>query len=163
MANDQLIEQVDRLLTVEHFDAEVRNELTGLGPDALDLLCQYATGSHPSGNPDIQGRAIVALGESGAASMALPALGEALESPDVDTRIRVLRSLGRLGGSDAIDMLREAIERDELMDAEKAHGIRALAMIDSERARDTLTELGSKRLSAPLANELRRARDESTG
>ena len=48
MANDQLIEQVDELLTVEHFDEEVRRQLLALGPDALTLLRQYATGSHPS-------------------------------------------------------------------------------------------------------------------
>lgn len=161
MANDQLIEQVDELLTAEHFDEQVRSGLLALGPEALALLRQYATGSHPSGDPDIQGRAIIMLGDSGDVALAVPTLTEALESPDPDTRVRVLRSLGRLGGPEATGVLRDAVERPELMDAEKAHGIRALSMIDSAEARETLAALESKRLPKPLADELHRARDHS--
>lgn len=163
MANDHLIDQVDELLTVEHFDAKAREQLVGLGPDALELLRQYATGSHPSGNPDIQGRAIIALGESGAADVALPAMKEALESPDPDTRVRVMRSLGRMGGPEAVHLLRDAVKREDLMTAEKAHGIRALGMIDSDEARSTLTALETTRLPKPLTDELRKVRDEPAG
>lgn len=162
MANDQLIDQVDELLTVEHFDAATREQLLGLGPDALELLRQYARGGHPSGNPDIQGRAIIALGNSGETDIALPALAEALESPDPDTRVRVMRSLGRMGGPEAVHLLRDAVERKDLMTAEKAHGIRALAMIDSDEAREILTALDTTRLPKPLAEELRKARNEAT-
>lgn len=163
MANDQLTDQVDGLLNVDHFDAEVRIELLDLGPEALELLRQYATGSHPSGNPDIQGRAIIVLGVSGEADVALPALEEALTSPDPDIRVRVLRSLGRLGGPEAAQVLRDAVASDALMDAEKSHGIRALAMMDTDEARASLSAMDTKRLSRPVANELRKARDRPSG
>lgn len=162
MANDQLIAQVDELLNVEHFDAEVRRELLGLGPDALELLRQYATGSHPSGDPDIQGRAIIALGDSGEPDASLPALEEALTSADPDTRIRVMRSLGHLGGAEATRVLRDAVANDQLMDAERSHGIRALAMIDSDEARASLADLDTRRLAKPVAEELQHARDRGT-
>lgn len=161
MTNNHLIDEVNRLLTVEHFDVEVRKQLRALGPDAWELLRQYATGSHPSGNADIQGRAIIALGESGAANVALPALTEALESPDPDTRVRAMRSLGRLGGPKAVQLLRNAVERTELMTAEKAHGIRALAMINSDEARATLSALRATSLPKSLAGELGKVFDEN--
>ena len=65
MASKRIIKQVDELLEADHFDEAVRKKLLGLGAGAMELLRNYATGSHESGDPDIQGRAVLVLGECG--------------------------------------------------------------------------------------------------
>ena len=154
MPNDQITKQVDDLLQVDHFDEATRRALIDLGPEALDLVRDYATGSYPSGDPDIQGRAILALGESRDPALAVPALRTAIASPDTDIRVQAMRSLGRVGGSEATDLLRECVQENDVEDAERAHGIRALATIDTPEARASLEALDSDVLAAPVAEEL---------
>jgi hypothetical protein len=54
------------------------------------------------------------------------------------------------------------VANDQLMDAERSHGIRALAMIDSDEARASLADLDTRRLAKPVAEELQHARDRGT-
>lgn len=157
MPTDEITKRVDDLLQVDHFDEDIRRTLLDLGPEALDLLRDYATGSYPSGDPDIQGRAILVLGESREPALAVPALRTAMASPDTDTRVRAMRSLGRVGGSEATDLLLECVQENDLADAERAHGIRALANIDTPEARASLEALDTDHLTAPLADELSNA------
>ena len=154
MPTDEITKRIDDLLQVDHFDEDIRRTLLDLGPEALDLLRDYATGSYPSGDPDIQGRAILVLGESREPALAVPALRTAMASPDTDTRVRAMRSLGRVGGSEATDLLLECVQQNDLADAERAHGIRALANIDTIEARTSLETLNSDQLTAPLTEEL---------
>ena len=67
-----------------------------------------------------------------------------------------------LGGAEATRVLRDAVANDQLMDAERSHGIRALAMIDSDEARASLADLDTRRLAKPVAEELQHARDRGT-
>jgi HEAT repeat protein len=154
MANDEITKQVDDLLQVDHFDEDTRRALLDLGPEARNLLRDYATGSYPSGDPDIQGRAILVLGESRDPDLAVPALRTAMASPDTDIRVRAMRSLGRVGGSEATAQLRECVQEGDVDDAERTHGIRALATINTAEAKASLEALDSDRLAAPVAEEL---------
>ena len=122
MPSDDITKRVDELLQVDHFTEDVRRALLDLGPEARKLLQDYATGSHPSGNPDIQGRAILTLGESHDPGLAVPALEKAMASPDTDIRVRAMRSLGRVGGPEATALLTAAVEQTDLPDAERTHG-----------------------------------------
>lgn len=160
MTSNDTIKQVDDFLSVEHFDEDARQALLDLGPEAQELLQDYATGSHPSGDPDIQGRAILVLGETQDPAVAVPALRAALTSPDTDIRVRAMRSLGRVGGTEATAALSSAVLGNDVQDAERAHGIRALAAIDTPDARATLETLESSKLSAPTASEVSDALDE---
>lgn len=154
MPSEDITKRVDELLRVDHFDENVRRALLDLGPEARELLQGYATGSHPSGDPDIQGRAILTLGESHDPGLAVAALEKAMESPDTDIRVRAMRSLGRVGGPEATALLTAAVEQADLPDAERTHGIRALGAIATPQARASLEALDKKRLAAPMAAEL---------
>lgn len=153
MASKKLTKQIDALLEAEHFDKEVRKELLVLGPDAMELLRQYATGSHPSGNTDIQGRAILALGECGDRSC-VGVLKKALRAPDPDVRVRVMRAMGRLGGAEATEAICEVVHDKKCSDVERAHGIRSLGKIKTRKAKEALESLGKVALSKYVNDEL---------
>ena len=140
MATNELKKVVDSLLTTEHFDDDMMSRLLSMDPEAMELVAQYATGSHPSGNPEIQERAILTLGASRDRSH-IPVLKKALRSPDPDVRVRAMWALGNVGGDEAADAVSEAVQSDELSDAERAHGIRSLAEIEDQRATEALESL----------------------
>lgn len=154
MATQKTTKRVDDLLSVDHFDEKARQALLKLGSAAHELLQDYATGSHPSGNPDFQGRAILTLGDSKEAASAVPALRTAVLGLDPAMRIRAMRSLGRLGGAEATEILREALQRPDVEDVETTHGIRALAMVETPAAREALESVNIGKLAKPVAQEL---------
>ena len=144
------------MLQADHFDQEVRQKLLRLGPAATELLQNYATGSHPSGDPDIQGRAVLVLGEGGDRGC-VPILQKALRDPDSDIRLRVLRAMGRLGGSAATDAISAVVAAKGTSDVERAYCIRSLAMIKSKKAKEALRSIDTRKLSSYVRGELRTA------
>ena len=65
-----------------------------------------------------------------------------------------MRSLGRFGGIEATDLLRDCVQENDIEDAEWAHGIRALATINTAEAKASLEALDADVLAAPVAEEL---------
>ncbi len=153
MASRKITDQVDALLESDHFDKNVRKQLMNLGPAAMELLRQYATGSHPSGNADLQGRAILTLGECGDRDC-IGVLRKALRVPDPDVRVRVMRAMGRLGGAEAAQAICDIVHDKKCSDVERAHGIRSLAKIRTRSAREALESLGKQELSSYVKGEL---------
>ncbi len=156
MATDEMIEAVDTLLNQEEFDEGARAALVDLGPEAVDLLTHYAADGHPSENPLLRGRAVLVLGELDE-EIALPALRAAADTDDADTRVRAMRTLGRLDTPAAASALADAVRREGISDVERTQGVRALARASSPEAHAALEDLDAEDLPAPVADEVTRA------
>lgn len=157
MADQATTAQVNLLLTTEHFDEQVRSQISEIGDDALEVLTDHATNDRAAGQQRLmRSRAIIALADWPDNNTALETLDTVFGQRDTDNRLRATIALGEMGTDAAVRQLAAFVDRSD-NDIERSSIVRALRVAPVESAREALMTLRGSALSSTLSADIENA------
>lgn len=157
MADQQSIkDQLDIYLNDDHFDDEVTQKIFQLGPEAIKLLAEYASGGYPENQGHFQYRAILLLGETEDHGC-VPVLEKLLTDLNEDIRAQAIIALGYNKSDRAANALEKAIDSQKCTSLELGHCVESLKYIRSPKAKATLEKLEQQDLQGYLEKTVKKA------